>query len=124
MIIHLDTNFLIGAQKPGTVPNQKFLEWLACGDLFEISVLVWAEFLCGSLTHEEEASARLLISAQHPMSDGQAELGAKLFRETGRRKRSLADCLIAACAILADAPLATENRTDFEKLVPLGLRLA
>jgi predicted nucleic acid-binding protein len=36
---------------------------------------------------------------------------------------SLVDCMVAASAMAADAALATSKRKDFQRLVPLGLRL-
>ncbi len=36
----------------------------------------------------------------------------------------MVDCMIASTAMVAGAALATANRADFERLVPLGLRLA
>lgn len=53
-----------------------------------------------------------------------AEFASLLFNDTGRRSRSLPDCIIAATAILYSAKLATLNRADFEPFVAHGLKLA
>jgi predicted nucleic acid-binding protein len=124
MVVFLDTNFLIEAQRPGTPSNQRFSQWLLGGDTFEISAMVWAEFLCGPLSPAEEAFARKVVPVCHAVTAPQAELAARLFDQTGRRSRSLADCIVAAGAILANAPLATENNADFVRFVPFGLQLA
>jgi predicted nucleic acid-binding protein len=52
-----------------------------------------------------------------------AEKAADLFRKTGSRRASTADCLIAATAILSDAALLTANRDDFERFEAHGLKL-
>ncbi len=52
-----------------------------------------------------------------------SELAVHLFNETGCRRASTADCLIAAAAIGADAELLTDNVADFEGFVPRGSRL-
>lgn len=123
MLIYLDTNFLIEAQKAGTPSNRKFGAFLENGDTFEVSAIVWAEFLCGPLQLGEEDNARIIVGARNPVTEHQAELAAKMFDQTGRRSRSLADCIIAAGAILAGIPLATENMSDFQRFVPFGLVL-
>ena len=43
--------------------------------------------------------------------------------EVVRRSRSLPDCMIAATALAAKAPLATKNRNDFAPFLPYGLEL-
>jgi hypothetical protein len=48
-------------------------------------------------------------------------MAADLFNKTGRRSRSLADCLIAAVAIRCGAKLATVNTGDFQAFVQYGL---
>jgi len=50
-------------------------------------------------------------------------LAAILFNQTGRRSRTLADCMIAAVAIRCNAKLATINASDFQAFVQHGLIL-
>ncbi|MBI4025667.1 MAG: hypothetical protein HY360_11855 [Verrucomicrobia bacterium] len=49
---------------------------------------------------------------------------AELFNLTGRRSRSLADCMISAVAIRRGATLATINIADFQSFQQHGLILA
>ena len=57
-------------------------------------------------------------------SEPDAVLAARLFNRTGRRSRSLADCMIAAVAIRCGAKLATINAADFQPFTAHGLLLA
>lgn len=59
-----------------------------------------------------------------PFDKETAIQAAGLFNQTGRRRGSRFDCLIAATAILAEAEFATANRGDFTPFVAHGLRLA
>jgi predicted nucleic acid-binding protein len=56
-----------------------------------------------------------------PVTAELATEAGRLFLETGRRSRSLPDCIIAAAAIRDQAALATVNRSAFEPFVAHGL---
>ena len=121
-MIHLDTNFLISSLRAGSIEQQKMLGWLSASEPVNLSAVAWAEFLAGPLTANDETVARSLFTQPEPLLAADAEFAAKLFNQTGRRSRSLADCMIAAVAIRCSAPLATLNNTDFSLFVPHGLR--
>ena len=98
-MIQLDTSFLIRALVPDSSESKKLRGWLEERENVGISALAWAEFQCG------------------PVS-------AKLFNETGRRRGTFVDCMIAATAIVAEESLATSNPKDFARFEKLGLVLA
>jgi len=99
-------------------------QWIMAGTSLHVSAIAWAEYSCGPLSPSEEAATALLLSAIHPAGADIAALAAQLFNATGRRSRSLPDCLIAATAILAQQPPATLNDGDFLPFTPYGLILA
>jgi predicted nucleic acid-binding protein len=123
-MIHFDTNFLIQATVAGSPAHDRFRVWATSGEAFGISSVAWAEFLCGPVDTAGEVLAKRLFPAPEPFLATDATLAAALFNRTGRRSRSLADCMIAAVAIRLGARLATENRADFDALKPYGLSLA
>ena len=123
-MIHFDTNFLIQATKAGSPAHTRFQEWSAAHDSFGVSTVAWAEFLCGPLDPIGEAIARSMFPVPEIFTETDAVLAARLFNQTGRRSRSLADCMIAAVAIRCRAKLATINAADFQPFVPHGLFLA
>jgi predicted nucleic acid-binding protein len=123
-VIHLDTSFLVRALAAGTPQDEKLRVWLAAGEPLGMSAVAWAELLCGPV---EPAGVELVGRVVHdrvPFGEGEAVLAARLFNESGRRRGTLADCMIAATAIRAGAPLATENPGDFRRFTRAGLRLA
>jgi predicted nucleic acid-binding protein len=123
--VHLDTNYMIAyAGEANADVVIRFEKWILEDRKFCCSAMVWAEFLCGPVLSEEIAAMETLLHAVAPVTPELASEGARLFRETGRRSRSLPDCIIAATAIAAKAPLATNNRDDFAPFVPHGLKLA
>lgn len=122
-MIHLDTNFLIRALVPGTPQDESLQKWLGSGEVVGISTVSWAEFLCGPLL-EHQAELAAAVTERLPVVEEDAAVAAKLFNATGRRPRSLADCLIAAAALRYAAPLATTNLSDFRRFKKMGLRLA
>ena len=78
----------------------------------------------GPLDAPAEAIARQIFPHPEPFLPADAGLSARLFNQTGRRSRSLADCMIAAVAIRCGAKLATSNTADFHPFLPHGLNLA
>ena len=120
--IHLDTNYLIqfaGGKKPA----ETVLEWIGQGISIHVSAMAWAEFRCGPLSEEECTLVSEILSGVIPVTEDVANEAGRLFDATGRRSRSLADCLIAATAIGARAKLATNNRSDFKPFLAHGLEL-
>src|SRR5437016_5943593 len=109
-MLHLDTNFLILALQRGTPEETLLRGWIEAGEALGVSAIAWAEFLCGPLDGNDRAIARTLFPMVEPLLSSDAEKAAELFNATGRRSRSLADCLIAAVAMRCGAQLATGNR--------------
>lgn len=123
-VIHLDTNFLIQITVAGSSAHAQFQSWAKTQENFNVSSIAWGEFLCGPLDATAESLARQIFPNPEPFLADDAALAAKLFNQTGRRSRTLADCMIAAVAIRCGAKLATVNTSDFQPIVPLGLALA
>jgi predicted nucleic acid-binding protein len=123
-VIHLDTNFLIHALVEGTREDRKLRDWLAAGQDLGISTVAWAEFLCGPIEPAAVELVGQVLRDHAPFGEGDAALAARLFNDTGRRRGSLADCMIASTAIRAGAALATRNVQDFRRFENAGLTLA
>jgi predicted nucleic acid-binding protein len=122
-VIHLDTGFLIRALVRGSVQDSKLRAWLRQSQNLGMSTVAWTEFLCGPLTANQTQLAARVVAVREPLTEAHAQLAAVLFNRSGRRRGSLADCLIAATAIQAGAALATTNPRDFERFTPHGLQL-
>lgn len=123
-MIHLDTNFLIQISVAGSVAHAQFAAWGAAQEAVNVSTIAWAEFLCGPMDATGEALARQIFPQPEPFVAADAAMAASLFNQTGRRSRSLADCMIAAVAMRCGARLATLNAGDFQPLTSHGLNLA
>ena len=123
-MIHLDTNFLVDLVTVGSPGGLKILEWLRTGKAVATSAVAWSEFCNGPLSKaQKDAAFRVLDRKITDFTWREAEEAARLFNLSGRRRGSHADCMIAAAAIFAGAPLATFNSADFQRLVPFGLML-
>ena len=46
-VIHLDTSFLIRGLVHGSAEDRRLRDWLKKGETLGMSVIAWAEFLCG-----------------------------------------------------------------------------
>jgi predicted nucleic acid-binding protein len=123
-MIHLDTNFLIQISVIGSAAHGQFAGWAAAQESLNVSTIAWAEFLCGPMDAAGGALARQVFPQPEPFLPADAVLAASLFNQTGRRSRSLADCMIAAVAMRCGAKLATLNTGDFQALTSHGLTLA
>ncbi len=102
--IHLDTSFLIRALVPGSEESEMLRGWLISRRGIAMSTLAWGEIF-------------------DPLVDG-AGAAARLFNQSGRRRGTFHDCIIAATAGGADAVLATMDRADFRRFMAHGLELA
>ncbi len=123
MMIHLDTSFLIRMLDRGT-PEARFLEALDPEESVVVSAVAWAEFLCGPIKRAEQDLALRIVDSHRDLTVEHAGIAARLFNESGRRRNSLSDCMIAAIAIHDGARLATANHADFRRFEAAGLKLA
>lgn len=98
--------------------------WMASGETLQVSAVAWAEFLCGPVTAEQLQLAVQIVGRPVDFTVRDAAIAARLFNATGRRRGTMADCMIAAAAMRADALLATSNAADFRRFTEHGLRLA
>ncbi len=123
-MIHLDTSFLISALEARPPQDRRLRTWMAAGETLGMSAVAWAEFLCGPLHPSELALAEEMVAVRREFTAQDAALAARLFNESGRRRGSLSDCMIAATALAEGAPIATVNVNDFRRFEVFGLQLA
>jgi predicted nucleic acid-binding protein len=123
-MIHLDTNFLIGALVAASTEDRKLRGWLRSRETVRISSIVWAEFLCGPVSRNVAEQTADLFGEPVPFDGLDATLAAELYNKGGRRRGSMIDCMIAAMAIREGAALATRNVEDFQRFAAVGLVLA
>jgi len=123
-VIHLDTSFLIRALARGSREDRRLRAWLRAGTLLTMSAIAWAEFLCGPLGAGELELAARVVPEPVPFVAADSVLATQLFALGGRRRGSLADCMIAATAIRLGAAVATTNAADFRCFEAAGLELA
>ncbi len=122
--IHLDTNYLIYSAQPGHAVQARLVQWQSEGRKLAVCAMTWAEYLCGPTNPEiEQGWAGLLAGSVIPLDEELSRRASALFNLTGRRSRSLPDCIIAACAIRAGCPVATVNTSDFVPFTAHGLTL-
>ena len=121
-MIHLDTSFLIRMLDRGSA-EARFLEATDPDEAVVVSTIAWAEFLCGPIEAPEQELAQQIVDSHRDLTIEHAGIAARLFNESGRRRRSLSDCLIAAAAIHDGARLATANLADFRRFASAGLKL-
>ena len=121
-MIHVDTSFLIRALVAGTPEDRRLRKWLDDRLTVAVSAIVWTEFLCGPLDPFDAQAAAAILGEAVPVTAAHAVRAADFYNVSGRRRGSLIDCVIAACAVEDGAALATANSGDFARLP--GVRLA
>jgi predicted nucleic acid-binding protein len=72
-----------------------------------MSAIAWSEFLCGPLEDSDRELATQVVQERTSFTPEDAEITARLFNKTARKRGTLMDCMIAATAIRIGAPLAT-----------------
>ena len=122
-MIHLDTSFLIRGLVRGSTEDRALRKWLRGREALGMSTVAWTELLCGPLEESDRELATRVVSQRVPFLEEDSVLSARLFNETGRRRGSLIDCMIAATAMRAREPLATANVADFRPFATYGLAL-
>ena len=123
-MIHLDTSFLIRGSVSGSPEDRALRGWVGIQESLGVSTVAWAEFLCGPY---ERSSLEFLIGVIDRYVDftsAHAEIAARLFNQSGRRRGAQMDCMIAATAIAENAPIATTNERDFRQFEAEGLTFA
>ncbi len=122
-MIHFDTNAMI-ALPVWARQGHPVIARLEQGEPAAVCSLVWYEFVSRPVSEQEILLARAVLQNRiHAVSEADAELGARLFNLSGRRRSLKTDALIAACAINAGAEFLTLNQADFEPFCAHGLRL-
>ncbi len=114
-MIHLDTSFLIRGLVRGSAEDRALRRWLKDGEVLGMNAIAWTELLCGPLEESHLQHANSIVTERVAFLEEDAVLCARLFNGSGRRRGSLIDCMIAASALRAGAPLATANVTDFRR---------
>lgn len=112
---HLDTGFLIQALVPASRAAKRLHQLLDGGEDLAISSIAWTEFLCGPVGAGALERLVSLLREIAPFTSADCETAARLFNFAGRRRGTLADCMIAAVAIRGGASLATTNPKDFAR---------
>lgn len=120
-IVHLDTSFLVAALKKRSRETVVLERLLSERVPVKVSVVAWAEFLCGPLDDRDRKLATQMVGEPEPLIGEDCVRAADLFNKTGRRRGSLPDCLIAASALRDNARLATANLGDFRRFAGLEL---
>ncbi len=123
-MIHLDTSFLIHALVAGSSPDAALRRWITDAKVLAMSSIAWAEFLCGPVQPEHAGLASQVVAECVPFLEEDAAAAAHLFNTTGRRRGTMADCMIAAVALRQGAEIATTNPDDFLRFTEQGLVLA
>lgn len=122
--IFLDTNILIALLNPDDDAFDFVFSQIKKGHSPVTNSIAWHECIRGPLSNSDSLRLRTILQESiFSCTAEDAEIAARLFNQTGRRRSSTADCLIVATALRLQCPLFTRNRSDFELFKPFGLKL-
>ena len=122
-MIHVDTSFVIAALSQGSPQDHHLRAWLRAHEPVGISTVAWAELLCGPIGDDSVDRLQRIVTPRLALTETEAVLAARMFNAIGRRRGSLADCMIAATAVCHSARLATNNTADFRRIARAGFAL-
>ena len=122
-MILLDTSFMVRALQRGSPEDRSLRAWVRAGETLGMSTVAWGQFLCGPVSAAQIQIVAELIEEPIPFGLDESATAARFFNETGRRRGSFADCMIAATAFEAGAPIATTDVADFRRFERLGVRV-
>ena len=121
-LVLLDTSFLIRSLFQSSAEAEALRGWVIAGTpRTGISSVAWAEFLCSPLNSHQLALAAQIVGEPESFSGEDSAIAANLYNQSGRRRGSLMDCMIAAVALRLGASLATANPGDFRHFKDLKL---
>jgi predicted nucleic acid-binding protein len=124
IVIHLDTNLLIDLVTAHSAQVEMVHGWLRSKIPLAVSAVTWSEFCNGPHSKEQkDAVHAILRGGIIPFNEQQAEFASRLFHQTGRKRGSHADCMIAAAAFCTRQSIATRNLKDFERFIPYGVKM-
>lgn len=123
-MIHLDTSFLIRALVRDSSEDARLRAWIRAREPLGMSAIAWAEFLCGPIDATAISLTSAVVGHRSHFTDEMAAIAARLFNDSGRRRGTMIDCMIAATAVVEDAAVATGNIADFRRFEAFGLVLA
>lgn len=122
-MICLDTNYLIKGLEESSLEAEQIVCWYQAGEPLITAMPAWYEFVCGPLSDSQEVTMRAFLHAIMLFDEEQARASAYLFNQSGRKRHLRVDAMIAGCALVANAKLATDNTGDFRAFVDAGLEL-
>ena len=108
----------------GSPEDRALRGWVGAQESLEVSNVAWTEFLCGPYERASLEFAIRVIDRYINFTSEHAEIAARLFNQSGRRRGSQMDCMIAGTAIAENAPIATADLEDFRRFESEGLILA
>lgn len=123
-MICLDANYLIGGVIETRPESAQLIAWAEAGETFCTPAPAWYEFICGPVSMSQIETMRAFLGEGIiPFDESQAVIASRLFNAAKRRRSLRVDAMIAASAMAAEAPLATNNLEDFAEFLPHGLKL-